>query len=125
MVAGVTVHFLPLARAHDLVGVELGGGARQDLGELHAELARHVVDGGNGHARARRLPALVALDVHLEVLGHLLGRHIAGLAQALHALANLPQLFCLLHHADCSCRLTMEPPGSHQPARRPFDFKVL
>ena len=92
VIPGETLDLLGLAATHQVVGVQLRRGAREDLGEVDVELAGHVVDGRDGDVLAGLLPAAVGVDIDAELLGHSVARHVAGLAQALQALAQIFQV---------------------------------
>ena len=64
------------------------GLTRQDFRELDAKAICHVIDGRDGYVGTRLLPLDVGFQIDIEIGGHVLGRDVAGLANAADAFAN-------------------------------------
>ena len=69
-------------------GVEVPGLTRQNFRELDAKAICHVIDGRDGYVGTRLLPLDVGFQIDVKVGGHVLGRDVAGLANAADAFAN-------------------------------------
>lgn len=88
VIARKSVDLAAFACLDEVEGVEMSGLARQDLRELDAKAICHVIDGRDGHVGTRLLPLDVSFQINVKVGGHVLGRYVAGLADASDALAN-------------------------------------